>query len=141
MRWISCGDYYTDAGVVLGFGAVWFCRSMPTLRRNMLSPSSGPLFPCLVTSALKMETACFSEALSSTYETTRSQNQNNTKITRIKLVFSSRAPTWNKIYWQFFEAVCQVKGFYSLAFFLRIAAEVLIHGELTFCSETYESYK
>jgi hypothetical protein len=26
---------------VMGFGAVWICRSMPTFRRNMLSPSSG----------------------------------------------------------------------------------------------------
>jgi len=26
---------------VYGFGAVWICRSMPTFRRNTLSPSSG----------------------------------------------------------------------------------------------------
>jgi hypothetical protein len=29
-----------DVGVVLGFGAVWFCRLMPKFWRNMLSPSS-----------------------------------------------------------------------------------------------------
>jgi hypothetical protein len=27
---------------VLGFGAVWICKSIPTFRRNMLSPSSEP---------------------------------------------------------------------------------------------------
>jgi hypothetical protein len=26
---------------LMGFGAVWICRSMPTFRRYMLSPSSG----------------------------------------------------------------------------------------------------
>jgi hypothetical protein len=26
---------------VLGFGALWICRSMPTFPRNMLSPFSG----------------------------------------------------------------------------------------------------
>jgi hypothetical protein len=30
-----------DGGVVLGFGALWFRRSMPAFRRNMLSPSPG----------------------------------------------------------------------------------------------------
>jgi hypothetical protein len=29
---------------VLGFGVLWICRSMPTSRRNMLSPSSGAEF-------------------------------------------------------------------------------------------------
>jgi hypothetical protein len=31
--------YY--GGVVLGFGTVWFHRSIPMFWRNMLSPSSG----------------------------------------------------------------------------------------------------
>jgi hypothetical protein len=35
--------YYHHVVVVevFGFGAMWFCRSMLTFRRNMLSPSSG----------------------------------------------------------------------------------------------------
>jgi hypothetical protein len=37
--------------------------------------------PSLVTSALKMESACFAERSASTYETTRAKNQNNTNIT------------------------------------------------------------
>jgi hypothetical protein len=34
--WRSHSGYY-DAGVILGYGAVWFRRSMPTFRRNTLS--------------------------------------------------------------------------------------------------------
>jgi hypothetical protein len=49
-----------DVDVAMGFGAVWFCRPMPTFRRNMLPSSRG----------LKMETACFSETLAPTYRTT-----------------------------------------------------------------------
>jgi hypothetical protein len=36
----SHGDYY-HVVEVMGFGAVCICRLMPTLRRNMLLPSSG----------------------------------------------------------------------------------------------------
>jgi hypothetical protein len=83
----------SNVGVVSGFGAVWFRRSMPTFRRNMLSLVTSalkmetacffqpyfvkyyisPLLRSLITSDLKMETACFSETLASTYETTRCQ--------------------------------------------------------------------
>jgi hypothetical protein len=42
----------------------------PSLLRCYISP----VLTYLVTSALKMETACFSEMLASTYETTRRQN-------------------------------------------------------------------
>jgi hypothetical protein len=42
----------------------------PLLFRSFTSP----LLPCLVTSALKMETACFSEMLASTYKTKWRQN-------------------------------------------------------------------
>jgi hypothetical protein len=38
--WGSHSDYYHVVDV-LSFGAVCFCRSMPTFWRNMLSPSSG----------------------------------------------------------------------------------------------------
>jgi hypothetical protein len=49
-----------DVHVAMGFGAVWFCRPIPTFRRSMLSSSCG----------LKMETACLSETLAPTYKTT-----------------------------------------------------------------------
>jgi hypothetical protein len=49
----------------------------PLLLRSYISP----LPPHLVTTALKMETACFSETLASAYKTARRQNQDNINIT------------------------------------------------------------
>jgi hypothetical protein len=40
--------------------------------------------PSFVTSALKMETACFSETLASTYETTWCQNTTKIKLTDVR---------------------------------------------------------
>jgi hypothetical protein len=39
--WGSHGNFYHIVAEVLGFGAVCICRSIPSFRRNMLSPSSG----------------------------------------------------------------------------------------------------
>jgi hypothetical protein len=47
---LACGRVHTilcvdknvfDVGVVLDFGAMWFCRLVPTFQRSVLSPSSG----------------------------------------------------------------------------------------------------
>jgi hypothetical protein len=38
--------FICDVNAVLGFGAVWYCRSLSTLRRNMLSPPSGLKWEC-----------------------------------------------------------------------------------------------
>jgi hypothetical protein len=32
---------FINVGIVLGFGAMWFRRSMPTFRRNCMFPFSG----------------------------------------------------------------------------------------------------
>jgi hypothetical protein len=60
-----------DDVVLLDCDAVWTRRSIPKFRRNMLSTYPLPINP---TSALKMETVCFSEALVWTYESTRRHN-------------------------------------------------------------------
>jgi hypothetical protein len=41
MAVMNINDVTSDIGIVLDFGAMWFCRTMPTFQRNMLSPSSG----------------------------------------------------------------------------------------------------
>jgi hypothetical protein len=38
--------FICDVNAVLGFGAVWYRRSLSTLRRNMLSPPSGLKWEC-----------------------------------------------------------------------------------------------
>jgi hypothetical protein len=66
-----------DDDVLLGFGTMYTCQWMPTFWRNILSPSSGLKWlsiPSIVTSALKMETVCFSKMLASTDESTWRQN-------------------------------------------------------------------
>jgi hypothetical protein len=63
---VSC-DLLRSVVEVFGFGAVCVGRSMPTFRRNILSPSSGAevtrqralYFPALSFQSPKMETACF----------------------------------------------------------------------------------
>jgi hypothetical protein len=115
--YISRRNFWLADVVVFCFDAMWFRRSMPTFRRNMMSPSSrlnwqsceaeglyrleegrlrgrsqsGRSF---VTSALKTETASFSEASASAYETIRRQNprQRNVTLTAVK--------NSNLIFWQ-----------------------------------------
>jgi hypothetical protein len=71
-------SYFID-DVLLGLGTVRTGWWKPTYWKSVLSPSSGPtyiilLIPSMVTSALKMETARFSETLASTSHSTRRPN-------------------------------------------------------------------
>jgi hypothetical protein len=72
----NCGSHggeYED-GCLLGCSAVQSGRSLPTIQRFLLPPSSGPLI------ALMMEAARTSEMLVNFYQTTRRYNSEDNHL-------------------------------------------------------------